>query len=65
MGNGGGGAGGRAGRYGTDGVVFGAAAFGRSPMRRKERAHVAQIVVAVVRITCKKCLRVGKALVDP
>ena len=28
-------------------------------------AHVVQIVIEVVRIMCKKCLRVSKALVDP
>ena len=29
------------------------------------RAHVAQTVVMLVRITCKKAVRVGKAHVDP
>ena len=29
------------------------------------RAHVAQTVVMLVRVSCKKAVRVGKAHVDP
>ena len=32
---------------------------------RDDRAHVAQTVVMLVRISCKKAVRVGKAHVDP
>ena len=38
---------------------------GVGEMGKGSRAHVAQTVVMLIRISCKKAVRVGKAHVDP